>query len=259
MFDEKNEAERLFVEKYMNDLDGEVEQAEFLGMYLDKRDEFSKQYSIDLVRNYYLDNPSLGKNVINSVRSMFSVSDVSPMSVVVMAMTSVEVLTKNVLLKPFLMGMLHNGHLADFVTKQVLHQNGLDRFNTLLYWLLDEHIYEGIQKSSDLKMEDGKQTIWQARSELQKIRNDIMHKAEECTASDAEKAIELYMHFDILVSEMLASLKLTFSVDYNGVLNVEPAAYGWSTTIVEAMVNHDKTSQHIFNGPPMDFDDEIPW
>lgn len=259
MLDEKSEAERIFVEKYMNDLEDEAEQAEFLWMYLDKRDEFSKQYSIDLVRNYYLDNPSLGKNVLNSVRSMLTVSDVNPMSVVVMAMTSVEVLTKNVLLKPFLMGMLHNGRLADLVTKQLLHQNGLDRFNTLLYWLLDEHIYNGYKKSSDIKMNDGKQTIWQARSELQKVRNGIMHKAEDCTSTDADRAMELYMHFDKLVSEMLASLKLTFSVDSKGVLNVKPSAYGWSTTIVETLYHYEIRTERDSYSPPVDFDDEIPW
>lgn len=258
MLDEKTEAENFFVEKYINRLEGEAEQAEFFWMYLDKREEFSKQYSLDLVKNYYLDNPSLGKNVLNSVRSMFSVSDVDPMSAVVMAMTSVEILTKNVLLKPFLMGMLHNGQLADLVTKQILHQNGLDRFNTLLYWLLDEHIYGGNKKSADLKMNDGKQTIWQVRSEVQKIRNAIVHKAESCTQDDAKKAMELYMHFDILVSEMLASLKLTFSVDYSGALNIRPSMNERSTTIIDSLYSHERQIQRGFNEPPMDFDDKIP-
>lgn len=258
MLDENNEAERIYTEKYMSNLENEAEQAEFLWMYLDKREEFSKQYSIDLVRNYYLDNPLLGKNVLNSVRSMLTVIDVNPMSVVVMAMTSIEVLTKNVLLKPFLMGMLHNGRLADLVTKQLLHQNGLDRFNTLLYWLLDEHIYEGAQKSSDIKMNDDKQTIWQARSDLQKIRNGIIHKAEECTSDDAVKAVELFTHFDRLVSDMLGNLRLTFIIDNNGILRIKPSTFGGYTSIICELHTHERISiERVFNWSMSDFDDEI--
>ncbi|WP_219607924.1 hypothetical protein, partial [Vibrio parahaemolyticus] len=64
---------------------------------MDKRDEFSKQYSTDLVKEYYLDNPNLANNVRNTVRAMVQVKEVEPLSSLIMAMTSLEVLTKNVI------------------------------------------------------------------------------------------------------------------------------------------------------------------
>ncbi|MCY9844542.1 hypothetical protein [Vibrio caribbeanicus] len=254
--EEINEAEQLFFESYLCGLEGEAEQAESFSLYLDRRDEFSKQYSIDLVKNYYLDNPSLGLNVLNSVQSMLRVSDVDPMATLVLAITSVEVLTKNVLLKPFLMGMLHNGRLADLVTKQLLHQNGLDRFNTLLFWLFDEHLYSGEKKSVDLKMPCGTKTIWQARSELQKIRNGIVHKADSCTLQEAEKSIELYVQFDTLVSKMLASLGLAFYITLDEPLVITQSSSKTSRSILEALSHRDELYSSI---PNMDFGNEIPY
>ncbi|HBH7909560.1 hypothetical protein [Vibrio parahaemolyticus] len=97
MYDEQYEAEKILNDKYLEELDDEVWQMESLWLYLDKRDEFSKQYSTDLVKEYYLDNPNLANNVRNTVRAMVQVKEVEPLSSLIMAMTSLEVLTKNVI------------------------------------------------------------------------------------------------------------------------------------------------------------------
>ncbi|MEZ8747381.1 hypothetical protein AB4369_20780 [Vibrio sp. 10N.261.49.A5] len=262
MYDEQYEAEKILNDQYLEELDDEVWQMESLWLYLDKRDEFSKQYSTDLVKEYYLDHPHLANNVRNTVRAMMQVQDVEPLSSLIMAMTSLEVLTKNVLLRPFMTGMLHNGFLAELITKQVLSQNGLDRFNNLLYWIIDEHLAdrEG-SDSSDIKFISGRKTIWQTRSELQKIRNEVIHKANSCSAQDAQNAYDLFKQFDSLTTRLLGSLGLGYSMDFDkDIITVtakKQSSFQPSFTILESLSLKSSSAQQ-YNEPPMDFDDEIP-
>ncbi|EKD4049942.1 hypothetical protein ORN63_004533 [Vibrio parahaemolyticus] len=259
MYDEQYEAEKILNDKYLEELDDEVWQMESLWLYLDKRDEFSKQYSTDLVKEYYLDNPHLANNVRNTVRSMVQVKEVEPLSSLIMAMTSLEVLTKNVILRPFMTGMLHNGSLAELITKQVLSQNGLDRFNNLLYWIIDEHLEDS--DASNLKFISGRKTIWQTRSELQKIRNGVIHKANSCSAQDAQNAYDLFKQFDKLTTRLLGSLGLGYSMDFDKdiVTVTEKAHFSFQPnfTILESLSLKRPCIQQ-YNEPPMDFDDEIP-
>ncbi|EKO3432562.1 hypothetical protein NTH35_004180 [Vibrio fluvialis] len=259
MHDEQSEAEKILNDKYLEELDDEVWQTESLWLYLDKRDEFSKQYSTDLVKEYYLGTPLLANNVRNTVRAMVTVQDVEPLSSLVMAMTSLEVLTKNIILRPFMTGMLHNGSLAEFITKQVLSQNGLDRFNNLLYWIIDEHL-EGCD-ASDIKFISGKKTIWQTRSELQKIRNEVIHKANSCSDQDAQNAYDLFKQFDILTTRLLSSLGIGYSMDFDKdiitVTEKEHFSFESNFTILESLTLKRPCIQQ-YNEPPMDFDDEIP-
>lgn len=251
---EQFEAEKISSDNYLLALEEELSDVDELWLYLDHRDKFSKLYSIDLVRRYYLDNPLIAANLKNTVKAMLATKDIEPMSTVVMAMTSIEVLTKNVILKPFLMGMLHNSYLADMVTRQLLTQNGLDRFNSLIHWIFDEHLSERDCKSELMKSPYNNRTIWHERASLQKKRNAIIHRAECCEQEDAENAIKLFGEFDRLVCGLVDQLDLRFMTDTNGVLCVVDGRDLFSSW---RFSNFDE-NQYSYNEPPMDFDDEIP-
>lgn len=252
--EEQFEAEKISSENYLLALEEELSDVDELWLYLDHRDKFSKLYSIDLVRRYYLDNPLIAANLKNTVKAMLATKDTEPMSTVVMAMTSIEVLTKNVILKPFLMGMLHNSYLADMVTRQLLTQNGLDRFNSLIHWIFDEHLSEGDCKSELMKSPYNSRTIWHERTALQKKRNAIIHRAECCEQEDAENAVKLFGEFDRLVCRLINKLDLHFTTDADGVIRVIEGTGFFSTWTFS---NFD-VDLYGYNEPPMDFDDEIP-
>ncbi|EHV5555058.1 hypothetical protein K0W35_001688 [Vibrio parahaemolyticus] len=220
MHNESIQADQLFLTAYLDKLEEESEINDFIWSYLENDDKYSRAYSADLIQRYYLNNSLIANNLQDTLKSIMKIHTLDPMSTLILAMTSLEVLTKNIILRPFLNGMLHNSELADMLAKQVLTQNGLDRFNNLVFWIFDQFLEFDDCSAKDISFQNTKQTIWQARANLQKIRNAAIHQAKVCTIEDAEQAINLFIVFDIYTSQLLEVLGLKYKTNKNNELEI---------------------------------------
>ena len=125
---------------------------------------------------------------------------------VVFYMTAVEILLKATVLRPVILGLIHNEELAAIVVDHTLTGTGFDRYTKLLAGLFDELV--GIKLDS-IKAESGK-TILAECTDLQNLRNGVIHRGESRTEEEANRAhTTANAVFHLLVDPMICALGLT--------------------------------------------------
>lgn len=118
------------------------------------------------------------------------------------------------LLKPVVYGLVHHEALADIIVQHALGQAGFDRYEGLLANLIltftNMNLKEICRKDSPTK-------LLTECTQLQKLRNQIIHQGAHCNETDAEKAHHISVAvYELIVRPMLYALKLT--VEEKGVI-----------------------------------------
>ncbi len=98
--------------------------------------------------------------------------------------TAIELFLKSVLLKPVLHGMINNENIANTIVEITTQQSGFSRYNNLLSKLC---LHAAEIELSEIKSIDRKPILEEA-GEVQKIRNDVVHKGYKATDKEMEKA-----------------------------------------------------------------------
>lgn len=102
---------------------------------------------------------------------------------------------------------------AEIIAETAIKQTGLDRFSELLAKLIDD------VASFDIKFfkRDGSTKIlWNERSEIQKIRNNIAHKAVKCSLGEAQFSIDVASTVLLeLIPKILSALNLEINSEYS--------------------------------------------
>ncbi|NGZ18792.1 hypothetical protein G6Z94_15835 [Vibrio aestuarianus] len=180
--------------------------------YLSKRDDVAIRYTKDRIKEYYAEYPYCGENLGHLVHGTVDVRNVNDMATVVLAVSALEVLIKEVILRPVISCLVNDKMISKFMCDAVIKQSGLDRFNRFVFWVFDS-LFEVTDNVCDFKREGAKLTIWQERSYIQKVRNEVVHKGTACSKSDAELAMALLNEFELLYRNVLLCLGLTISLD----------------------------------------------
>ncbi|MGF1841647.1 hypothetical protein L4C39_00360 [Vibrio clamense] len=189
--------------------------------YLSKRDDVAIRYTKDRIREYYDESPHCGENLGHLVYGTLDVRGVNDMATVVLAVSAIEVLIKEVILRPVISCLVSDKMISKFMCDAVIKQSGLDRFNRFVFWVFDS-LFAVTDNVCDFKREGAKLTIWQERSYIQKVRNEIVHKGKVCTKSDAELAMGLLNEFEYLYRDVLFCLGLTISLDDDNLYTISP-------------------------------------
>ena len=97
--------------------------------------------------------------------------------------SAIEILLKATLLRPVLMGMVHNDAIAELFVNLTLGQSGFKRYTKLLSGLYRSLLNLEID---EIRRESSNTGLLAECSKMQEIRNGIVHKGETCSKEEAE-------------------------------------------------------------------------
>jgi hypothetical protein len=149
----------------------------------DHRDELLQEHYDDIVQmftserldSYYVAHPTLAHPANGSLVYAQKLMPDHPKAALVFATTAVELVIKNVLLKPIVFGLVHTEGLAAFITELTTQHTGMDRFQELLTEILSQ--FGGVDLKT-FKRTGSARTVWQEIGEIQKARNAVVHRGE---------------------------------------------------------------------------------
>jgi len=129
-----------------------------------------------------------------------------PSASFVFSTTAIELFLKSSLLKPVVYGLIHNEALAEIVVDSALGQSGFDRYKKLMSRLFEELANIDI---ASLKRSNSNVSLLQEASEIQKIRNGVIHRGESVTVEQAKFARSVANAvFSDVVEKMLHAIGL---------------------------------------------------
>ena len=103
----------------------------------------------------------------------------------VLATTAIEVGLKRIILEPVVYGLVHDESIAGLITDLVVSARQSD-YRKLLLRILADH---GGVDLETFKREDGQKDLWEEIKDIQKRRNEIIHRAEATSEENASLAV----------------------------------------------------------------------
>jgi hypothetical protein len=177
-------------------------------LYPDHREQAISEFTEERLRSFYAKFPSVMRPAVDSLQQgkhLLSLGQETP--ALVFFVSAIELLLKATLLKPVVYGLVHHEPLAEIIVRYTLGQSGFDRYEGLLSELFLRLAKMNIK---DIKREGAEERLLDECKKLQKVRNDIIHKGEKCSKSDAESAMGVSVAvFELIVRPMLYSMGLS--------------------------------------------------
>jgi hypothetical protein len=177
-------------------------------LYPDHKEQAISEFTEERLRSFYIKSPFVMRPAVDSLQQgkhLLSLKQDAP--ALVFCVSAIELLLKATLLKPVVYGLVHHEPLAEIIVRHTLGQSGFDRYGDLL-----SELFLGLAKMNikDIKRENSDEPLLIECRKLQKIRNDIIHRGENCSKSEAELAMAASVAvFELIVRPMLYSLGLT--------------------------------------------------
>ncbi len=161
-------------EQYMDDL------------YEEHRKEAIEEFTDERLTSYYSANKLLAKPAFEALSEARTQYESSPRASFIFATIAMEVGLKTTLLKPIVYGLVHTESVATLITDLTLSSLSMDRYRNLLLKVLQDH--GGVDLNS-FKRSGSSKPLWEEIKEVQKLRNDVMHRAEIVLKEKAEQAL----------------------------------------------------------------------
>ena len=152
-------------------------------LYPEHKEQAIDEFTWERLQSFYLDNPEILFPGIKILRESEELLEQYPSASFVFSTTAIELFLKSSLLKPIVYGLVHNEALAEIVVESALGQIGFDRYKKLMSRLFEE--LAGMDIAS-LKRSNSNVTLLNEASEIQKIRNGIIHRGESVTVEQAK-------------------------------------------------------------------------
>ncbi|MEQ1560655.1 MAG: hypothetical protein ABL933_17170 [Methyloglobulus sp.] len=160
--------------------------------YDDMREQFYpeiiNEFTSERLQSYFLSSPEAAKSAYLALEESLRLRDAGFLSAAFLfAVIATEVSVKTALLKPIVNGLIHNQPTSTIITNLVV-RNGLDRIEDLLFKSLNSvaniDLNSFFRPTSDQK-------LWTEIKNLQKKRDNLVHKAQMPSSTDAEIAISV--------------------------------------------------------------------
>jgi hypothetical protein len=147
-----------------------------------------EEFQAERLQSYYRDHTNLAEKPYDLLGEAQKVFDQSPSAALVLAMTSLEVGFKSMVLRPIMAGLVHNDSLSDFITDIFVSNTKHEDMLKVVNRVLKEYGSIDLQQ---VKLEKHLKTAWEEIIQAQKIRNGVLHRAELCSRTDAEIVVDL--------------------------------------------------------------------
>lgn len=158
-------------------------------MYADLYDEFKEhaieEFTIECLRSYYLANRCLAKPAVDFLAEARNLVATHATAGFLFSFIAIEVGLKATLLKPIVSGLVQTSSIADPIAELLL-RNAPDRLQELTIRILSEHSEVDFR---EYKRPKSGKTVWLEITEIQKLRNRVMHRAERVSRAKAELSV----------------------------------------------------------------------
>ncbi len=187
-------------------------------LYPEHKEQAIDEFIDDRLKSYYLDNNEIAVNAVSFIKQAKESVSLDPTASLIYSSIATEVVLKSILLKPVVFGLVHTESLAELISSMLLKQNGVDRFKKLVFSILESHIEfaDGIE---NYKRDGSNIGLWNERAEIQKTRNDVMHKAQRCSIEQAEASYSVAVVFFRLTELLINNIGFKFNEEYKIVAN----------------------------------------
>jgi hypothetical protein len=149
--------------------------------------EVISHFAADRLRSYYIDNPRVADAPAWALMEARTLLTTHASAALVHAAAAAEVCLKAALLRPIIHGLVHDESAAAMVASLIPEQRN-DKFRDALLAILRQC------GSVDLRTAHrggARKSLWQELEDVQKTRNDVVHRAEQAPPEDAILAVEV--------------------------------------------------------------------
>jgi hypothetical protein len=176
-------------------------------LYPEHKDRAIFDFTAERLCSYYVKHPDVMRPAVNALQEGKALlSHGHHSAAIVFFASTVELLLKATLLQPVVHGLVHHPGLADVVVDQALGQSGFERYQKLMASLFSELARIDVKLIS--RPGTTKPLLTEC-SDVQKLRNDVIHKGASCDAEAAECAMTVAVAtYERIVCQMLEALGL---------------------------------------------------
>ena len=157
-------------------------------LYEEHKEQAIQEFTVERLQSYYLHYPDIAKPAFQALSEAHQLISRHPTASFIFSAISIEVGIKVTLLKPVVYGLVHSESLASIITDMVIRQTSIDRFQKLLFKILSE--YGGIDLNA-LKRAKSSKLLWTEMKNVQKRRNQVIHRAENVDTNESKQALSI--------------------------------------------------------------------
>lgn len=158
-------------------------------LYREFKQQYEEEYIFEQIHTYYKDNPDIPKSTLNYYRKALSLfSENHHTSAFLLATISIEVSVKVIIMKPILFSLAFNDTAGELLYNYTFKRKSVPEIPNLYYQILQDTT--GFDFKKHVRATEQK-TLWEELTELQKIRNQVIHQAESISDQEATIAINL--------------------------------------------------------------------
>ena len=157
-------------------------------LYEEHKEQAIQEFTVERLQSYYIHYPDITKPAFHALSEARQLISRHPTASFIFSAISIEVGIKVTLLKPVVYGLVHSESLASIITDMVIRQTSIDRFQKLLFKILSE--YGGIDLDI-LKRPRSPKLLWDEMKNVQKRRNQVVHRAESVNINESKQALSV--------------------------------------------------------------------
>lgn len=189
----------------------------FQELYPEHKEQAIAEFTHERLRSYYVAHPKVLTPAVRTFKeSKALLAGGHNAAALVFAASATELFLKAVLLRPIVYGLVHSESMAELIVNATLSQTGFERYETLLSNLFFE--IAGIELNS-LVREMGVKSLLKEASDIQKIRNHVVHQGQDVTSQQAEIALEIATQiFNQVLAKVLTQLDIDIDIEKGGLL-----------------------------------------
>lgn len=166
----------------------------------DHQDEIVGQFVSARMASYYVEHPNLLSPAVAALEEARRLKGVSPSACLVFAQATIEIALRDAILKPVVFGMVHDENTGSLIAELAV---GNKQFTKLLFAVLETYGFD-LKKA---KRQNSSKNVWEEMTEVQKLRNSVIHRGEMASEQDASLALEISR---IIVEELFPHMRSQF-------------------------------------------------
>ena len=186
-----------------------------LELYPEHKEQAIAEFTRARLRSYYVEHADVLVPAARAFKESKVLAEAGHhAAALVFAASATELFLKAALLRPVVFGLVHSEALAELVVASALSQTGFKRYEQLLAKLFLE--LTGVELRGLVRSPGAKPLLDEA-SEIQDLRNAVVHRGQESSADQALLAIDVATQvFNQVLAQVISTLG--FSMQKGGLL-----------------------------------------
>lgn len=155
------------------------------------RERIVEEFKAELLNEYYRSHHDLPLRSLGLLFEAKTLVSISPRAALGLACASLELTVKNLILRPLLHGVVHQGSVADLLADLTIARSAIDRLRGLLADVLSAFANIDLAKYART---GSARPLWEEMRIIQDRRNAALHRGDPIAQADADHAIAVAEH-----------------------------------------------------------------